>query len=112
MRACGCKKEEPGKATKVQRLAQHGAEAARWIAPSAALVVAPKCPACLAAYVAMVSGIGISTTAAAHLRMIWILLCVMALAALMVRSLKRFAENGRSRPVNMNGPAEIHRRAA
>jgi hypothetical protein len=43
--------------------------------------------------------------------MIWILLCVMALAALMVRSLKRFAENGRSRPVNMNGPAEIRRRA-
>jgi hypothetical protein len=111
MRTCGCQKEEPGKASKVQRLAQHGAEAARWVAPSAALVVVPKCPACLAAYVAMVSGIGISATVAAHLRMIWILLCVMALAALMVRSLKRFAEGGRPRPVKYEGRTQRRRLA-
>lgn len=97
MKTCGCQKEEAAKANGEQRLAERGVEAAKWIAPSAALVVVPKCPACLAAYVAMVSGIGISATVASNLRMIWILLCVMALAALMVRSLNRHAAGGKGR---------------
>ncbi len=106
MKTCGCQKEEAAKATRVLRLAARGVEAAKWIAPSAALVVVPKCPACLAAYVAMVSGIGISTTLASNLRMMWILLCVIALAALMVRSLNRLAAREANRS---KGPGDgIH----
>ena len=39
-----------------------------WVLPSAILVLAPKCPACLAAHVALWSGLGLSLSTAAYLR--------------------------------------------
>jgi hypothetical protein len=45
-----------------------------WIAPSAALVFLPKCPMCLAAYLALV-GIGMSERAAGGLRLAIIVMC-------------------------------------
>src|SRR5690242_18186505 len=46
--------------------------------PSALLVLLPKCPACIAAYVA-ITGIGISFTAAAYLRLGILSLCFLAI---------------------------------
>jgi len=51
-----------------------------WIAPSAMLALAPKCPACLAAYVMLWSGLGLSLSAATYLR--WSLLSLSAAALL------------------------------
>jgi hypothetical protein len=46
------------------------------VIPVAILAVLPKCPACLAAYVALGTGIGLSLTAATYLRLSLIVACV------------------------------------
>lgn len=52
----------------------------RWIAPTVILALLPKCPMCLAAYVALATGIGISLPVAAWIRTGLLLACLGALA--------------------------------
>lgn len=65
-------------------------EAAGWITSSATLALMPKCPACLAAYVALWTGLGLSLPAAAIVRTSLLVVCVAALGYLTVRRLRRF----------------------
>jgi hypothetical protein len=53
---------------------------AGWALPTAALALMPKCPACVAAYVAAGTGLAVSVPAAAWLRTGAIVLCVASLA--------------------------------
>jgi hypothetical protein len=58
---CCCQELRPS-------LRRRVATAAGWIVPTAVLALVPKCPVCVAAYAAALTGIGISISAATFLR--------------------------------------------
>ena len=60
-----------------------------WGLPSALLVLMPKCPACLAAYVALWTGLGLSLSTATYLRWVVLFLCAASLLLLAVSRLRR-----------------------
>jgi hypothetical protein len=64
-------------------------ESFAWVLPSVILVSAPKCPACLAAYVALWTGLSLSLITATYLRWALLFLCVASLVFLIVKRLNR-----------------------
>lgn len=63
--------------------------AAQWLVPSALLALTPKCPVCLAAYVTVGTGIGLSLPTAAFLRSSMLLAGGGAMTFLVARLLLR-----------------------
>ena len=59
----------------------------QWALPVTILALVPKCPVCVAGYVLLFTGIGLSLPAAATIRWAIIALCVLALIMLAARAL-------------------------
>ena len=57
------------------------------VGSGAMLVLLPKCPMCIAAYIAMVTGAGIAAPLAGHLRFVMSIIFVASLGFLLVRRL-------------------------
>ena len=65
-------------------------EFAGWLIPGTLLAVFPKCPLCVAGYVALATGLGISLTAATYLRWTLLVLCLASLGFMAVRHAVRW----------------------
>jgi hypothetical protein len=76
-----------------------------WILPSAILVLMPKCPVCLAAYIALGAGVGLSLPSAENLRVGALALSGAVLSALVIRVAVRFHPS-RARPQEAGGSAK------
>jgi len=61
-----------------------------WLLPSTLLLLIPKCPLCVVAYVAVATGLGISVSTAAGVRAASIALCLGLLIFALLRTLGRF----------------------
>ena len=60
-----------------------------WFVPSAFLLLVPKCPLCIVAYTAALTGLGISVSTATGMRVTLILSCISLLAFVVLRTLLR-----------------------
>lgn len=87
-----------GEAVTVRTCCRRGAGIAGWLVPGATLALLPKCPACVAAYVAVATGVGISFSAAAYVRTSLVIVSVAVLAIVVVRfGLRRLLQKRRIR---------------
>lgn len=64
-------------------------ELAGWLIPGTLLALFPKCPLCVAGYVALATGLGLSLTVATYLRWALLALCLGSLAFMAIRLFTR-----------------------
>lgn len=61
-----------------------------WILPGVILLVMPKCPVCIAGYIAFATGIGVSLTLVEGIRAVAMTLCATVLAFTAIKTICRF----------------------
>jgi hypothetical protein len=75
--------------SKQRPLAQRFFDVAGWTIPGALLALLPKCPACLAVYLALGTGIGISVSTATILRASLVSLCAASFVYMTARFISK-----------------------
>lgn len=86
-RPCCCDEKSPARPTR--RRAATWFDAVGWLLPATALALMPKCPLCVAAYVALATGLGVSLPVAAAVRTTFIVACVASLAFMAAHCITR-----------------------
>jgi hypothetical protein len=61
----------------------------QWLFPATVLVLIPKCPLCVAAYIALFTGVGVSVSTARWIQILLLMFCLTSLAYLAVRYWRR-----------------------
>jgi membrane protein implicated in regulation of membrane protease activity len=102
---CSCKAPAKGLAGAAGKAGplRRGLHALGWLGPGAVLVLLPKCPVCMAGYIAVLTGLGVSLTTAAAVRFSLMVVCIAALAYLVVRRARRVASRPRRHPLRCPG---------
>ena len=75
--------------------------------PAGIAVLIPKCPVCLAAYIALATGVGVSISAANYLRIVLLIMCIASIAffgSRHARSVLAFVSTNRSHGKNRLTP--------
>ncbi|QJE95878.1 hypothetical protein [Luteolibacter luteus] len=95
-----CKRRIVHKRSKDTTL-RRGLSASAWLVPGSMLVLMPKCPVCLAAYIALFTGMGISIPVASGLRIFLIIACCASLLLLAFLYIRRFlaSKNENTKPI-------------
>lgn len=88
MNAGHCCRKSEGDSRHLSSFARHCLDKSGWLLPTAILTLFPKCPACLALYIALGTGVGLSVTAATYLRIALLLTCVGSLLYLAAKHLR------------------------
>ena len=65
----------------------------KMVMPAVIFIVIPKCPVCLAGYIVLGTGIGLSITTATYLRIGLIVVCILSLAYFVTKHAYRYLMN-------------------
>ncbi len=93
---CCCEGGAAAQAQSARTWSQRTGAFFRWALPITALALVPKCPGCVAAYVFLFTGIGLSIPVAAAMRWALIGSCVAALVFLVARLMIGALRHGRA----------------
>jgi hypothetical protein len=83
---------------------RHAWHSIQWLFPATFLLLIPKCPLCVAAYVALFTGAGITVSTARWIQVLMLALCMSSLTYLILRTCQarrqRVCEESTSAPPN------------
>jgi hypothetical protein len=82
----------PSEGNRSTRLLRRVWRGIQWLFPTTLLVLIPKCPLCVAAYVALFTGVGISVSTARWIQILMLVFCLTSLVYLVVRFCRRRAQ--------------------
>jgi predicted transporter len=88
---CSCKDSLAIK-NSPKKILQRSTNAFKLAMPVVGYALIPKCPVCLAGYIALGTGVGLSITTATYLRTALIIICMLSIVYFLAKHARRFIE--------------------
>ena len=96
MEACNVLAENKTQKTKGKRTIE---DTVKMTVTAIVFALIPKCPVCLAGYIALGTGIGLSLTTATYIRMGLIILCIVSLSYFIAKQLYRYMASAKTKSI-------------